>query len=192
VDAGAGDGELLRAVRRGDPGAWEALVDRFTGRVWAVIRAHRLSHADGSEVHSITWHRLVSHLDTIREPERVGAWLATTARNECLRVLRRAGREVPVDDEIEFEGTEGSEPPPDRRLLNQERDAALWKALRMLNEKCQRLLRVLMADPEPTYNEVSAALGMAVGSIGPTRQRCLATLRTHLTRITGDDEGSSI
>lgn len=190
--AGTDDGELLRAVRRGDPGAWAALVDRFAGRVWAVARAHRLSEADAKDVCQVTWLRLVDRIDTIREPDRVGAWLATTARNECLRVLRKAGREVPVDDDREFEGTESTEPPPESRMVASERDAILWKALHQLSAKCQRLLRVLMADPEPSYNEVSAALGMAVGSIGPTRQRCLAELRNRLRRITDDDEGSSI
>lgn len=190
--AGIDDGELFRAVQRGDPGAWDALVDRFAGRVWAVARAHRLSEADAKDVSQVTWLRLVTHVDTIREPDRIGAWLATTARNECLRVLRKAGREVPVDEEREFEGTESNEPPPESRLVTQDRDAVLWKALRLLPAKCQRLLRVLMADPEPTYSEVSGALGMAIGSIGPTRQRCLAQLRNRLRGITDDDEGSSI
>lgn len=192
MSAGTGDGELFLAVRRADPGAWDALVERFAGRVWAVARAHRLSDADAKDVSQVTWLRLVTHIDTIREPERVGAWLATTARNECLRVLRKAGREVPVDDDREFEGTEGTDPPPESRLVAQERDFVLWKALRQLSGTCQRLLRVLMADPEPTYSEVSAALGMAIGSIGPTRQRCLAHLRTRLARITDEDDDSCI
>lgn len=191
MSSGEGDGELFLAVRRGDSGAWEALVDRFASRVWAVARAHRLSEADAKDVFQVTWLRLVSHIDSIREPDRVGAWLKTTARNESLRVLRKANREVPVDDETGFEGTAGEEPPPETRMVVAERDAALWKAMGELSAKCQRLLRVLMADPEPTYREVSAALGIAVGSIGPTRQRCLAALRTRLTRISDEEDGSS-
>ena len=186
-----GDGELLLAVRRGDPGAWDALADRFVGRVWAVARAHRLSNADAEDVSQVTWLRLVTHIDTIREPDRVGAWLATTARHECLRLLRKAGRELPVEEESDLEPAGAVVVPPETRLLTEERDVALWAALAQLSPKCQRLLRMLMADPEPSYLEVGAALGMAIGSIGPTRQRCLAHLRTRIARITDDDEGSS-
>jgi RNA polymerase sigma factor (sigma-70 family) len=189
VAAGGADGELFLAVRRGDPGAWDALVDRFAGRVWAVARAHRLSNADAEDVSQVTWLRLVTHIDTIRDPERVGAWLATTARHECLRLLRKAGREIPVDEEDEMEPVLPVDAPVDTRLLTDERDQVLRDALAQLSPQCQRLLRVLMADPEPSYLEVSAALGMAVGSIGPTRQRCLAHLRARLARIS--DHGSS-
>jgi RNA polymerase sigma factor (sigma-70 family) len=186
VAAGGADGELFLAVRRGDPGAWDALVDRFANRVWAVARAHRLSNADAEDVSQVTWLRLVTHIDTIRDPERVGAWLATTARHECLRLLRKAGREIPVDEEDDMEPVVGVEAAVDTRLLTDERDHALRVALAQLSAQCQRLLRVLMADPEPSYLEVSAALGMAVGSIGPTRQRCLAHLRVRLARISDD------
>jgi len=191
VEAEVGDGELLLAVRRGDPGAWDALADRFVGRVWAVARAHRLSNADAEDVSQVTWLRLVTHIDTIREPDRVGAWLATTARHECLRLLRKAGRELPVEEESDLEPAGAVVVPPETRLLTEERDVALRSALAQLSPKCQRLLRMLMADPEPSYLEVGAALGMAIGSIGPTRQRCLAHLRTRIARITDDDEGSS-
>ena len=133
----------------------------------------------------MTWLRLVTHLDTIRDPDRVGAWLATTARHECLRVLRKAGRSVPVGDEDELEAPDASSPAVETGLLTAERDASLWEALATLSDKCQRLLRVLMADPEPSYEEVSAALGMPMGSIGPTRGRCLENLRRRLSGITG-------
>lgn len=191
MPAGTSDAELLLAIRRGEPGAWDALVDRFVGRVWAVARAHRLSDADAQDVSQVTWLRLVTHIDTIREPERVGAWLATTARHECLRLLRKGGRELPVDDETGFDAYPAAELPPESRLVAQERDLVLWAAVGGLSAKCQRLLRMLMADPEPSYAEVGAALGMAIGSIGPTRQRCLAHLRERLARINVEDEDSS-
>ena len=180
------DTALVTAARAGKSDAWDALVERFVNRVWAIARAHRLSPSDAEDVSQVTWLRLLTHLDTIREPERVGAWLATTARNECLRVLRTAGRQVPVGDEDQLEPRHVAPPPVDARMLTTERDTALWRAVAMLSPKCERLLRTLMADPEPSYEEVSAALGMPIGSIGPTRARCLKHLRQGITGIMGD------
>ncbi len=189
---GAGDEELVVAARAGSSAAWDALVARQAGRVWAVIRAHRMSQADAEDVSQVTWLRLVTHLDTIREPDRVGAWLATTARHECLRVLRKAGRQLPVGDDGELEPREPDRPAVEAGLVASERQVALWRAIEELGTKCRQLLRVLMADPEPTYAEVSVALNMPIGSIGPIRGRCLRQLRAKLSGISDDDEGSSV
>lgn len=151
--------------------------------MWAVARAHRLNSADAEDVFQVTFMRLVTHIDTIREPGRVGAWLATTARNECLRILRRAGRAVPVGDEEILDAADPVLVPPDTRMIQEERQSALLVALGQLPERCQRLLRLLMADPEPTYEEVGLALDMPIGSIGPTRGRCLKQLRRELDGI---------
>jgi RNA polymerase sigma factor (sigma-70 family) len=120
-----------------------------------------------------TWLRLVEHLDRIREPERLGGWLATTARNECLRQIRHSAREVPSELADLERGDSGT---LDQDLLTAERDRAFWKAFTELGERCQALLRVLMAETEPSYQEVSAALDMPIGAIGPTRRRCLERL----------------
>jgi RNA polymerase sigma factor (sigma-70 family) len=177
------DAELLRAAAAGSQGAWDTLVARHGGRVWAVARAHRLSTADAEDVHQLTFMRLLTHIETIREPSRVGAWLATTARNECLRILRRAGRTMPVGDDEILDAADPVLAPVDSRLIADERRRALVAALARLSERCQRLLRVLMADPEPTYEEVGLALDMPIGSIGPTRGRCLTHLRRELEGI---------
>ncbi|MGH9225056.1 MAG: RNA polymerase sigma factor [Acidimicrobiales bacterium] len=189
--SGGSDGELFRAARQGDAGAWEALVDRLGPRAVAVARAFRLSFADAQDVYQITWYRLVTHMDSIREPDRVGAWLAATARNESLRVLKRNGRQVPTGDDEEFEGADPLAPPPEARLLASERQRAVWDAVAELPSHCQRLLRMFMADPPPSYDEITAALDMPLGSIGPTRRRCLDKLRTLLGGINGDGEGSA-
>lgn len=183
ADAEASDADLVTSASAGDQSAWDALVDRYQSRVWAIARAHRLSTADAEDVFQVTFLRLVTHIGTIRDPNRVGAWLATTARHECLRLLRRAGRSVPSDDDSVLDGADHLMPPLDVKLLADERRVALWKALGRLSEQCQRLLRVLMADPEPTYEEVSKALGMPIGSIGPTRGRCLKHLGRELSGI---------
>jgi RNA polymerase sigma factor (sigma-70 family) len=167
--------ELVRSAADGDQEAWDALVDRFAGLVWAVARGHRLSAADAADVSQTTWLRLVEHLARIRDPERVGAWLAATARHECLRVIRHAGRFV-VDGDVDLDAV-GTEPEPSTMLLATERTAALWRAVEALPERCRTLIRVLMADPPPSYEDVAAAFDIPIGSIGPTRARCLEQLK---------------
>ena len=167
--------ELVPRAATGDRQAWESLVARYERLVWGVVRSHRLGDADAADVFQTTWLRLLEHLDSLRNPDAVGGWLATTARNECLRVLRHQSRQIPTaDDQIP------EEPVPaqiDDALLADERDAALWRAFATLSARCQALLRMLAADPAPSYEEISGALGMPVGSIGPTRGRCLESLR---------------
>jgi RNA polymerase sigma factor (sigma-70 family) len=172
-----GPAELVAAASGGDQHAWERLVHRFGGLVWSIARAHGLSGADAADVSQTAWLRLVEHLDRIRDPERVGTWLASTARHEALRVLRRAGRELPVGDEADLEPRVAVVETPDAHALALERSELLWKAFATLPSHCQRLLRVLIADPRPTYQEVAASLEMPIGSIGPTRARCLSRLR---------------
>ena len=171
--------DLERCLARsaeGDQTAWQSLVTRFTPLLWAVARAHRLSDSDAADVVQATWLRLVEHLGRIREPERVGAWLATTCRRECLSSLRRGSREQPVDHDRMIDIRDESTGSVDAALLREERDAVLWSVFEDLSDPCRRLLRVLMADPPPSYEEVSSALDMPVGSIGPTRGRCLRRL----------------
>jgi RNA polymerase sigma factor (sigma-70 family) len=166
---------LVRDAAAGDQAAWNRLVERFNGLVWAVVRSHRLAGADASDVVQTTWLRLVEHLDRLQDPERVGAWLATTARRECLRTLRMSARVLPTETELLPDP--GIDAPLGAALLAEERDRALWEAFGGLSERCQVLLRLLVADPPPSYEDVGAALDMPIGSIGPTRQRCLERLR---------------
>jgi RNA polymerase sigma factor (sigma-70 family) len=173
---------LVRASADGDSQAWEALVDRFAGLVWAVARGHRLSDADAADVSQTTWLRLVENLHRLQDPARVGAWLATTARRECLRVIRMTQREPPTED-VGVSEAPALAPQPDTIVVDAEQRALLWAGLEQVSERCQRLLRILMASPPPSYLEVSAALELPIGSIGPTRQRCLAQLRARLAEI---------
>ena len=182
-------GRLVRAAAGGDQSAWRALVARFSALVWAVTRSFTLEASDAADVSQVTWLRLVEHLDRLHDPDRVGAWLATTAKRECLAVIRRRGRSaIPSGDEAVFDRITADVPSPVHGLVAAERNVVLWSALGELSERCQRLLRVLMADPPPPYDAVSVALDMPIGSIGPTRARCLAHLRRHLADggITGD------
>jgi RNA polymerase sigma factor (sigma-70 family) len=184
--------DLLRAAAQGDQEAWNDLVARFTGLLWAVTRAHRLGHADAADVVQLTWTRLVENLDRIRDPEHVGAWLVTTARRECLRVLRSVGRTQPVEELPELTTHHRADSAPEVAALASERDELLRRAVSELSPRCQQLLSVLMAPEQPSYAEVSAALGLPVGSIGPTRARCLDCLRRHATRLgLADADGSA-
>ena len=176
----------LAAAAEGDQVAWEAIVTAYSGLVWSVARAYRLSSADASDVFQGTWLRLVEHLGDIRDAGRLGGWLATTARREALALLRRSRRDVPVDVMDDLTDAAADLPPLDEGLIRSEEQRTLWHAFGRLSDNCQRLLRVLFADPPPAYDEISAAIGMPVGSIGPTRSRCLASLQSHLSRATAE------
>lgn len=176
-------GQWVRDAAAGDSAAWTHLVDHFTGLLWSITRSFRLTGHDASDVIQTTWLRLVEHLDRIEQPDRVGAWLATTARNECLVALRRNARATPAGDNLD--DVIDLAPAPDHTLLTTERDSELWGALQGLSDVCRNLLRILASDPPPSYLEVSAALQMPVGSIGPSRARCLQQLRRRMAPAGG-------
>ncbi|NUO36253.1 MAG: sigma-70 family RNA polymerase sigma factor [Dermatophilaceae bacterium] len=170
--------ELLARASRGDADAWNALVDRFSSLLWAVARGHRLGQEDAADVVQNTWLKLLDHLDDIAQPEALAGWLATTARYECLALLRKKGREHLVrDDDLATNVVDGQVRELDASLLDDERDSQLWACFGRLSERCQVLLRALMASDRPNYKAIAEALGMSVGSIGPTRMRCLDKLR---------------
>ena len=175
VDVGA----LVLAAADGDRAAWDGLVVRYSGLVWAVARGHRLDGEDAADVFQTTWLRLVENLRRLREPERVGAWLATTARRESLRIIHRRGRESATEPEV-LDLVAGDGRAVDDDLLRVERDDALWLCLESAPSRCRTLLRVLLADPPLSYTEVAEVLDMPIGSIGPTRRRCLEHLRRRL------------
>lgn len=170
---------LVGSATAGDEAAWGSLVDRYANLVWAVARGHGLDQADAADVSQTVWLRLAEQLSGIREPERLGAWLATTARRECLRTLRRQERHLPVDECLEWNcGPRVDD--PGEELFSEERDSALWTAFEALSGNCKALLRALLADPAPSYAELSDTFEMPVGSIGPTRARCLDRLRDRI------------
>jgi RNA polymerase sigma factor (sigma-70 family) len=180
-------GGLTRAAAGGDAAAWLGLVERFSGLVWSVIRQYRLGAADVADVFQTTWLRLAEHIGRIENPEHVGAWLATTARRESLRTARAATRILPTDDAAILDRSHIDDHSPELAVLDaeqavvdSERAARLWRTFHQLSGRCRELLGVLMASPPPSYVEVAAALDMPVGSIGPTRARCLHRLRERL------------
>jgi RNA polymerase sigma factor (sigma-70 family) len=176
VDAGE-VADLVTRAREGDERAWADLVQRYLGMVHAICRGYRLSGADAAGVNQVVWLRLVEHLDRIRTPEAVGGWIAATARNECLRVLRSPDRNLAVDEQG---GLDGPDTGIDAGLLVYERDRALLGAFARLDHRCQRVLRLLMAEPRPGDDEIAAALDMPVGAVRSAQSRCLDELRRSL------------
>jgi len=178
---GLNDHDVARSVASaasGDPTGWDALVGQFGGLIRAIAHAHGLRDAHAADVAQATWLKLFEHLHDVREPGRVGAWLATTARRECLRVLRDGTRHRP----LEVEALEGESPDvPGEEMLVAERDRGLWHAFKRLRPRDQVLLAMLLvAEHRPSYEEISEALDLPIGSIGPTRARALDRLRQQL------------
>jgi RNA polymerase sigma factor (sigma-70 family) len=184
---GVGDvRQLVQAAASGDQRAWDELVERFSGLVWSVIGAYRLGAADAADVFQTTWLRLVEHLRRLEHPERVGGWLATTARREAIRVARAAWMVVPTEDHYVLESPSFEQSSPEALAIESDRARRLWQAFQELSARCQELLRVLLASPPMTYLEIAAVLEMPIGSIGPTRSRCLQDLRARLAARDGN------
>ena len=165
---------LLEAAGEGDERAWSQLVARFHGLLWATARACGLSQADTADVTQTTWLRLAENLGKISEPAALPGWLVTTTRREAIRVSNRARRPLPAvllgttdldDDHSAVE-----------LLVRAERNHELRVAFRHLGERCRLLLAMLSADAHYSYEEISGQVGIPIGSIGPTRRRCLTKL----------------
>ncbi len=171
---------LVRGAAQGDRQAWERPVDQYARLIWSITADFKLIESDAADVAQTTWLRLLEHIDRIEYPDRVGSWLAATARNECLRNLAARKRVVLSQDEEVLTSVVASSPEVDARILADERDQVVREALSRLPGRWQRLLELLMADPPASYADISSELDLPVGSIGPTRGRCLARLRVLL------------
>ena len=171
---------LVRRAAGGDRWAWERLVDQYARLIWAMTRDFKLGESDAADVAQVTWLRLLEHIDRLEHPARLASWLAATARHECLRAVAARKKIVLVHDDTALTDTAAHQPEVDERLLADERAQAVRTALSRLPHQWQRLLELLMADPPASYAEISDQLGLPVGSIGPTRGRCLERLRVLL------------
>jgi RNA polymerase sigma factor (sigma-70 family) len=171
----------VRVAAAGDERGWNEIVGRFERPLRVVARSHRLNDQDTADAIQTTWLRLLEHIGRLRSPRQLDAWLTTTARREALRISAASRRNVPTGPgELAAELVDDSD--PDARLVTDERDRALRVALRRLPARKQVLLRLLATDPQPTYEELSAALDMPIGSIGPSRARALEHLEKEFER----------
>ena len=178
--AAVDDAEVTRLVTAaidGDRDAWDALFRQYVALLWAVALRHGLNESDAGDVVQTTWLRLVEHIQDVREPARIGSWLATTAQREALRCVAISRRMVLSDDDLAFDGPDRLLPPVDEGLLAREQAAAAREALQALPPSWRQLFELLTQDPPPSYEEIGADLGLPVGSIGPTRGRCVRRMR---------------
>jgi RNA polymerase sigma factor (sigma-70 family) len=171
---------VVHRAASGDMQAWDRLVDQYGRLIWSITGEFRLVESDAADVVQTTWMRLLEHIGRLQHPERVGSWLAVTTRNECLRHLAARKRIVLVREDVAFDVPAEHEPEIDAALLAQESAQTVREAMAHLPTRWQRLMTLLMADPPVSYAEISDELGLPVGSIGPTRARCLAKLRVLL------------
>ena len=166
--------DLVEQACAGRRDAWDALVRRLERVVWKAVGSADLSPQDRENAFQNTWLKLFQSLNGVADPERLPGWLATTARREAWRVSERTRRERPDDDIIELDaGTDE----PDHDMIEMDLSAALREAFAGLSPRCQTLLKMLMGDPPASYAEIGERLDMDQGSIGPTRGRCLDSLR---------------
>ena len=166
--------ELVRLAEQRDQPAWTELVRRFAALVWSVAREHGLPPADAADVCQATWLTLAQNLTRLREPDRLAAWLATTARRESIRVLACRRRERPLTE------AGGSCAGPEDMVLAAASQRELWRALAGLPDQCRQLLRLFAHAPELSYAQTARAVGIGIGSVGKTRGRCLTVLRRRL------------
>jgi RNA polymerase sigma factor (sigma-70 family) len=171
--------DLVTRARNGDQRAWDALVERYSPLIWSICVRHRLG-GDAEDVFQSVWLYLLNQLDTIRDPAALPGWLCTTARRECLGVLRAARAPDAGWSRLDAEGIPDEHAATaEQALLAAERHAALREAFMDLPPSFQRLIAILTEDPPVSYPQISARLGIPIGSIGPTRSRCLDKLRRH-------------
>ncbi len=182
--------DLVDRARAGDKDAWDRIVARYAPLVWSVCRRYRLDGADADDVSANTWLRLVEHLRTLREPAALPGWIAVTTQRGCLQWLRTANRVVPTDDDQLVVETASTDE-PDRWLVAEERRIALRDAFDELSDRCRQLLELLFADPPTPYTDVGRTFGVAVGAVGPMRQRCLQRIRRSRALATLAADGST-
>lgn len=179
--------ELVRRAAGGDRDAWTELVDAYAGMIFSIARSHRLGDADATDVSQTTWLRLVENIERINDPSRVGAWLATTARRESLRVIGVSARQVPTGEDGDLEPRVRTDEDLDAALLAAERDTRVQAALAQLPPRCATMLLLLTGADAISYQELSERLNMPIGSIGPTRARALQKLRLILEEMDAQD-----
>ena len=178
------------AYRDGEPTRMAELVEAATPAMWHTARAVGLDRAQAEDAVQMAWAQLVARASSVRDPQGVLSWLITTTRRCAIRLSQQSGRALPVEDVAGTADRQSTGPAavaeaPEEVALRTERDRALWRHVQGLSPRCRELLRVVAFADRPDYASIAARLGMPVGSIGPTRGRCLASLRNALAADPG-------
>jgi RNA polymerase sigma factor (sigma-70 family) len=174
--------KLLRLAGDGDQAAWEELVRRYRGLVFAKVRVFRLQDADADDAMQMIWLRLMENCHRIRFPELLGPWLATTARNECLSILRAAARSANHADAMMDKVTDPTDG-PEQQVISRDIARMLHDLVAELDPREQTLIRALFSDRSPSYAELANMVRIPLGSVGPTRTRALRKLRGKLDAL---------
>jgi RNA polymerase sigma factor (sigma-70 family) len=171
---------VFSRYRDGQSEAMAELVAMLTPILWHTVRAQRLDKESTEDVLQTTWLALVRSAESISDPRAVLQWLIVAARREAWRVMRGQSRQVPYEIADDAVSTPARDQ-PDNVVLREVSDSVLWSHVAELPERCRTLLRVIAFADRPDYPELARSLGMPIGSIGPTRGRCLAKLRASLS-----------
>jgi RNA polymerase sigma factor (sigma-70 family) len=171
--------DAFRRWRAGEASALDDLVRVMSPVLWHVVRATGLERGAAEDVVQNPWLTLVSSAASVKDPQAITRWLCTTARREAWRVSRAGVRTRPVEDEV-IDARMPVQTSPEAQAVTNDEQSQLWAALGRLPERCQKLLRIVAFEPRPDYTTVASELDMPVGSIGPTRRRCLDKLRVEL------------
>lgn len=171
--------DLVRAAQRHDQLATRQLVERYTGLVRSTVRSFRLREVDAQDAVQNTWLRMIEHLGTLREPDRLPGWLATTARRECLKIIRDGRREVAHDPEV-FDRPDERSRCPEPATIDGVMNAMLWHRVSELPAPAKHMVVTLTGADAPAYGDFARVSGIPVGSIGPKRMRYLRQLRRRL------------
>jgi RNA polymerase sigma factor (sigma-70 family) len=171
--------DAFRRWRAEDDAALDELVTMMSPVLWHVVRATGLDREAAEDVVQNTWLTLVRSAESVRDPQAITRWLCTAARREAWRVSKSVTRTRPVEDEV-LDARMPVQTSPESTVVADDENARLWAALARLPERCQKLLRIVAWEPRPDYSSVAETLSMPIGSIGPTRRRCLDKLRAEL------------
>lgn len=179
VDAPSDIADLLPRVGDGDPAAWEEIIHRYGAIVFVKVRSFRLQEADTLDAVQSTWLRLAENVHQIRDPQRQGGWLSTTAHRECLRILRHVARS-PALPKAAQENLPDSSAGPEEVTIDADTTQWLWKHVDHLPPRQRTLLRALFTESRQPYTKIATISGVPPGGIGPTRARALQQLRKRL------------
>jgi RNA polymerase sigma factor (sigma-70 family) len=181
----------FRRWRAGDAGGLDDLIRVMSPVLWHVVRAHSLDRERAQDVVQTTWLTFVRRHESIVEPQAVAAWLTTTARREAWRLAKTATRQAPVCDEV-LDAELPRQPSAEFHAVTGDDNSRLWSCVRQLSERCQRLMRIVAFEDRPDYRGLAEDLQMPIGSIGPTRGRCLAKLKALLAESAFTSTGREV
>src|SRR5436190_9669588 len=172
--------DIVRAAQGGDAAAREQIIERYANLVWWTVRGFRLPHSDTHDAVQNTWLAMLEHLEQLHDPYRLPGWLVTTARRQCLNLLRRGNREFCGIEDSMLDRPDDRDPGPETVITRRRMNATLWSHVESLPPRGRTLLLALTAHDAPRYAELARATGIPIGSIGPTRMRYLRKLRRRL------------